>query len=53
MKDDYLNYSGLFDKIRKFYFRKLLKQCKAKTGMNILDYGCGPGDFILISEEFG
>ena len=47
----YLTYSGLFDLLRKRYFRKLLIACNLKPGGLVLDYGCGPGDFLIVAKE--
>ena len=49
----YLVYSGWFDAIRKVYFRKLFGAGKLNKGMRILDYGCGPGDLLLVAKELG
>lgn len=42
----YLIYDGLFDNIRRNYFRKLLDVNNIKPGARVLDYGCGPGDML-------
>ena len=49
----YLIYSGYFDALRKRYFRKILDRLALPHGSDVLDYGCGPGDFILLAREHG
>jgi 2-polyprenyl-3-methyl-5-hydroxy-6-metoxy-1,4-benzoquinol methylase len=49
----YLVYSGWFGKIRKQYFKKLLVTCKLSGGMSVLDYGCGPGDLLIVAKDMG
>lgn len=49
----YLLYEGAFKKIRDFYFRKILNYCNIKKGSTVLDYGCGPGDFLFLANKFG
>lgn len=49
----YLMYSGFFDSLRKRYFRKILAACNLERGGRVLDYGCGPGDLLIIAKEMG
>ncbi len=42
----YLVYDGLFDKLRRIYFRKLLGRYATAPECRLLDYGCGPGDML-------
>lgn len=49
----YLVYSGWFEKIRNSYFRKMLKACRLSHGARVLDYGCGPGDMLLVARDMG
>lgn len=49
----YLTYSGTFDWLRRRYFYKILDRLEPALpdGAIILDYGCGPGDFMLVARE--
>lgn len=49
----YLVYSGLFNKLRRYYFAKLIKRCELGGSSIVLDYGCGPGDLLLMCRELG
>jgi SAM-dependent methyltransferase len=49
----YLLYQGLFQKVRMHYFRKVVSKSALKKNSRLLDYGCGPGDMLLIAKEFG
>lgn len=49
----YLLYKGFYEKIRNFYFKKILNKCNISKSMDILDYGCGPGDFLINAKELG
>lgn len=49
----YLEYRGLFSRIRHRYFRKILAELSAQGCKRLLDYGCGPGDVIQLSLEAG
>lgn len=51
-KNMYLKYNGLFQKIRYRYFRKIIQDF-IKSRDYILDYGCGPGDFLDVCREMG
>lgn len=42
----YLEYKGLFFKIRNVYFNKIVRKLEVKQETRILDFGCGPGDFL-------
>lgn len=48
----YLEYQGFFSAIRNHYFRKLLRMFFRGKG-RILDFGCGPGDFLIICAQSG
>ena len=49
----YLLYNGFFDRLRKFYFSKILRSCHLPGGAKVLDYGCGPGDLLLVARALG
>lgn len=49
----YLLYSGLFDKIRRNYFRRVIHKFVTSPGARLLDYGCGPGDMLLVCNSMG
>lgn len=49
----YLEYDGLISKLRRVYFRKILKRFRIAKGARFLDYGCGPGDMLVIGNELG
>ncbi len=49
----YLEYEGTFARIRRRYFRKIIGRLKEHGCSNLLDYGCGPGDVLLLSNEAG
>lgn len=49
----YLEYRGIFSRIRHHYFRKILRELKAQGCKRLLDYGCGPGDVIQLSLAEG
>ncbi len=49
----YLLYNGLFDKIRRSYFRKVLQKFVTTPGARLLDYGCGPGDMLMVCNDAG
>jgi ubiquinone/menaquinone biosynthesis C-methylase UbiE len=49
----YLIYSGFFDHVRRLYFRKILEHCPLPEKSKILDYGCGPGDFLSVANSRG
>jgi 2-polyprenyl-3-methyl-5-hydroxy-6-metoxy-1,4-benzoquinol methylase len=49
----YLTYGGSFGRIRGLYFRKIIERLALAPGANVLDYGCGPGDFLLAARELG
>ena len=46
----YLNYSGTLSRLRHAYFKKLILRLSLPDGAKVLDYGCGPGDFIEIAK---
>lgn len=48
----YLIYNNLFDKLRQAYFKKIL-QDYGGINKKILDYGCGPGDTLLVAKKMG
>ncbi len=48
----YLLYDGLFERIRRLYFRKTL-DAYATTSSRLLDYGCGPGDMLQECKRRG
>lgn len=43
-------YNGIFQKIRIKYFSKIIDDFIAKNDY-VLDYGCGPGDFLSVCRE--
>jgi SAM-dependent methyltransferase len=49
----YLKYSGFFNLLRKRYFKKILISCNLKPSGRVLDYGCGPGDLLIVAKEIG
>lgn len=49
----YLVYGGLFDRLRKTYFKKVLLSCALTEHSRVLDYGCGPGDFLVVANAMG
>lgn len=49
----YLEYKGIFQKLRLRYFRKVIRRYGLKEGMKFLDYGCGPGDMLQIAKACG
>jgi 2-polyprenyl-3-methyl-5-hydroxy-6-metoxy-1,4-benzoquinol methylase len=49
----YLQYDGLFQKLRLRYFAKVLRRYRIAPGSRMLDYGCGPGDMLAIARECG
>lgn len=46
----YLLYGGVFEKIRNSYFNKILTKYTISKGKTLLDYGCGPGDMMLLGK---
>lgn len=49
----YLAYGGAFDRARRRYFAKIIARLALPPGAKVLDYGCGPGDFLLVAREAG
>ncbi len=49
----YLFHNSIITRIRKIYFAKLLNFCRNKKDHKILDYGCGPGDFLDVAQQKG
>lgn len=49
----YLVYEGLFDKLRFSYFKKVLTKYRITPKMKLLDYGCGPGDLLVLCQREG
>lgn len=49
----YLVYSGLFNRLRRYYFAKLIERCGLGRSSVVLDYGCGPGDLLHVCKEMG
>ena len=49
----YLTYGGTFDRIRQSYFKKILRRLAFRQGATVLDYGCGPGDFLVAARSAG
>jgi 2-polyprenyl-3-methyl-5-hydroxy-6-metoxy-1,4-benzoquinol methylase len=49
----YLTYGGAFNRARQTYFNKIIKRLALSPGARVLDYGCGPGDFILCARQNG
>ncbi|MCU0228446.1 MAG: class I SAM-dependent methyltransferase [Bryobacterales bacterium] len=49
----YLEYSGIFGRIRRRYFTKVIQQLQQHGCRRLLDYGCGPGDVIQLCQDLG
>jgi SAM-dependent methyltransferase len=49
----YLVYGGPFKRIRDFYFQRILTRLALPPNAKVLDYGCGPGDFLLVAQRAG
>jgi 2-polyprenyl-3-methyl-5-hydroxy-6-metoxy-1,4-benzoquinol methylase len=49
----YLKYTGLFSRLRKRYFQKILNRLQAEGCTRLLDYGCGPGDVLEVCRSMG
>lgn len=49
----YLAYSGVFDALRRYYFAKVIDRCGLSSDSVVLDYGCGPGDFLIVCKNKG
>lgn len=49
----YLTHGGSIGRIRQTYFSKILARLALRPGAKILDYGCGPGDFLLAARAKG
>lgn len=49
----YLTYSGSFGRMRERYFQRILERLSLRPGAKVLDYGCGPGDFLLVAKARG
>ena len=47
----YLTYGGPLGWLRGRYFDRILSRLALTPGAMVLDYGCGPGDFVLIGKE--
>ncbi|MBK8870043.1 MAG: class I SAM-dependent methyltransferase [Elusimicrobia bacterium] len=39
--------------IRDRYFSQVLDYCELKSGARVLDFGCGPGDLLLVCRKRG
>jgi 2-polyprenyl-3-methyl-5-hydroxy-6-metoxy-1,4-benzoquinol methylase len=50
-ENEYLTYGGTFGRIRRIYFARILDRLALPPGAAMLDYGCGPGDFLLVARE--
>ena len=48
-----LRYEGVFQRLRLRYFARLLECHPLPSGGRLLDYGCGPGDLLLVCRERG
>ena len=49
----YLTYGGAFARVRRRYFAKIIQRLALPPGAKMLDYGCGPGDFLLVARNEG
>ena len=49
----YLEYQGLFDRIRQHYFTRVIQRLQRQGCTRLLDFGCGPGDVLQRCEELG
>jgi SAM-dependent methyltransferase len=49
----YLTYGGPLGWIRGRYFDRILSRLALTPGAMVLDYGCGPGDFVLAAKARG
>ncbi len=49
----YLTYKGPFQYARVRYFRKIFSTYASQPGAKVLDFGCGPGDTLLVCKELG
>lgn len=49
----YLRYGGSFGRIRERYFNKIIDHLSLAPGAKVLDYGCGPGDFLATAKSRG
>jgi 2-polyprenyl-3-methyl-5-hydroxy-6-metoxy-1,4-benzoquinol methylase len=47
----YLEYSGTFDRIRRRYFTKVIRQLQSHGCSRLLDFGCGPGDVLQLCQS--
>jgi 2-polyprenyl-3-methyl-5-hydroxy-6-metoxy-1,4-benzoquinol methylase len=50
---EYLAYTGTFSRIRNRYFERILARLQLPVGARMLDYGCGPGDFLTVARAAG
>jgi 2-polyprenyl-3-methyl-5-hydroxy-6-metoxy-1,4-benzoquinol methylase len=46
----YLQYTGPFARIRRHYFKKVIRQLQNQGCRRLLDYGCGPGDVLQVCQ---
>lgn len=49
----YLMYDGFFARMRNTYFGRLFETCGLSASSLLLDYGCGPGDLLLVARDKG
>ncbi len=47
----YLIYGGFFNRLRDYYFGKIIKDFEVTPEKSVLDFGCGPGDLLGLLQK--